>query len=439
MSICTVIAPSILCVLVLIIALSFLVENEAIATLTRGLTIHKHHDGVKLAEGNSEANYMSVKAMDNTMNETQTQKSTVESLNTTSFGSARAESNDPNASACMPHCRAPDQSIEALTHVLQSSPQQFALNPVRTEQYCFPGLDDNMLANVFQGRKTVLVGDSTLYYATKWLHAIMHRLDQGSLGIPKNTTLSQANRIIDPTNALMNLHAQQNPSPYITSDTHIEWLGFVGSAGALSCEFNQIWERVALIRPSIMVVNMGLHWLHFNGRGRDVAGCVTERWIRYEDFLDEAVKSAQNGGVQILLFKTTNFICSNKYGGQYKKADDLYSTRDENTMKSCKNVTRTVLSDRNVTDEDIEDYCENGAFNDAGASFLNSRLQRFVHSKRGSVANMTLAVFNDHDVESCEYTELLDGRHYRPLNLLRIRLLGNILSCLLDIEPQKGT
>ena len=39
-----------------------------------------------------------------------------------------------------------------------------------------------------------------------------------------------------------------------------------------------------------------------------------------------------------------------------------------------------------------------------------------------------LAVFNDQVIQSCRYTN--DGRHYHPLNLVRIRILGNLLGCL---------
>jgi len=70
--------------------------------------------------------------------------------------------------------------------------------------------------------------------------------------------------------------------------------------------------------------------------------------------------------------------------------------------------------------------------------FLNSRL--YVQAKRAgpSSIGMSNSVFNDYDVESCEFTKQSDGRHYHPLNLLRIRLLGHMLSCMLDQEDTEA-
>jgi len=59
-------------------------------------------------------------------------------------------------------------------------------------------------------------------------------------------------------------------------------------------------------------------------------------------------------------------------------------------------------------------------------------MRRFVEERGGGNGDsgMRIVVFNDHDVLTMNYTERADGRHYHPLNLMRIRLLGNYLRCL---------
>ena len=55
------------------------------------------------------------------------------------------------------------------------------------------------------------------------------------------------------------------------------------------------------------------------------------------------------------------------------------------------------------------------------SSFLNRRLVEFLREK--SYVFPREAFQHDSGLQSCPYTDISDGRHYHPLNLVRIRLL----------------
>jgi len=128
------------------------------------------------------------------------------------------------------------------------------------------------------------------------------------------------------------------------------------------------------------------------------------------------------------LFKTTNSICSKRYISKFVQGTKSY------TRKRTKTITRCIASVREGTSltigtNAIRDYCKNGIFNDVGSQHLNRRLFKFVDARKNSTS-IKLAVFNDHDVQSCVYTPKGDGRHYHMLNLVRIRILANLLNCM---------
>jgi len=68
--------------------------------------------------------------------------------------------------------------------------------------------------------------------------------------------------------------------------------------------------------------------------------------------------------------------------------------------------------------------------NDNGSEYLNHRLFMFVKRRqRTTKAGLNLLVLNDHDMQSCRSTVENDGRHHHWLNLARIRILANMLTC----------
>ena len=140
-------------------------------------------------------------------------------------------------------------------------------------------------------------------------------------------------------------------------------------------------------------------------------------------------------GAKALFFKTTNTICSEKYDGPYSKANGLYAKMDSDTMLDCFNnikFTQTInelpTSD-SLGDDDIHNYCANATFNNHGSANLNQRLYNFVESNQ-KTASLALHIFDDNIIKSCDYTQRGDARHYHPLNLVRIRLLAHLISCI---------
>ena len=63
------------------------------------------------------------------------------------------------------------------------------------------------------------------------------------------------------------------------------------------------------------------------------------------------------------------------------------------------------------------------------ANFLQNATTTATTATRGTLlpSNLKIGIYDDSVIQSCDYTEVLDGRHYLPLNLVRIRLLANIL------------
>jgi hypothetical protein len=66
-----------------------------------------------------------------------------------------------------------------------------------------------------------------------------------------------------------------------------------------------------------------------------------------------------------------------------------------------------------------------------GSQYLNQRIHTFVNKYNAQYDGHgpIIQIFNDHDVESRDYTANMDGRHYHYLNMLRIRLLMNQIQC----------
>ena len=186
--------------------------------------------------------------------------------------------------------------------------------------------------------------------------------------------------------------------------------------------------------------------------------CAVKKWIHYEQFLDEAVEAAAGAGASIILAKTTNFVCSSKFRGPYAQAAADFSSSDNltkaRTLDQCKTA---LLSDyrcpdgtrgriKELTPSVAEGYCVNGVFDNSGAAYLNHRLRKHIPAVkivgRGGVRNSggggsggsssggnetIVMVFNDSAVQSCQYTDVEDGRHYHPLNTVRVRMLGNLI------------
>jgi hypothetical protein len=193
--------------------------------------------------------------------------------------------------------------------------------------------------------------------------------------------------------------------------------------------------------------------------------------------------------VKLVLFKTSNRVCAKEkfndilLDGYYAYNDKSNGTKYEQTIQECYETIQnniihqsseaTKVAFQNITKEEIVEYCQHGTFDDhgmylsclvvwwiypvrlpsirshtiypfafasflrvfvhVGAQYLNQRIHNFVekyNAQHDCGNGPIIQIFNDHDVESCDYTTHTDGRHsYHYLNMLRIRLFMNQLQC----------
>ncbi|KAL7476057.1 hypothetical protein ACHAW6_001940, partial [Cyclotella cf. meneghiniana] len=337
---------------------------------------------------------------------------------------------------------------DRLIYLIKSDPERYGLRPWSTfgrhnNTIHFRGLDHVLMKDAFRGRRIAILGDSTLRNLNQWLHQLLNTKNEASITALSSMNLTEANAYLmstEWTKCNMNgsdkdLQCQgmsQYPVTNLDDGTKIQFIWAPPESHNVQSdecpELSSRFTTVMGVEPDIIIANMGLWWLHFQNIHRNVAGCVVEKWVNYEQWLESLVVLANVSKAKVLVFKTTNFICDEKYTGKYIEANRLYSNRDVNTLKHCYEDIRAKTSAL-MTDEDISNYCFNGTFNDAGSRFLNSRLHQFVERKElDSSSHVRLLVLNDHDIQSCKYTQIGNARHYQEMNLARIRLLGNILS-----------
>ena len=397
----------------------------------------------------------------------------------------------------------------------------------------FEGLSSHLINTAFRNRRTVLIGDSTLWYLHQWLQTMVYDMTFSELDSLGNVTMNVANRIVKDR---FEKHVQQQwtirdtidwielsnnknknnnnavvkQGEYDNTLTHrnttiVVWDGYMGptttprSMATSTCQFPmKFWDNTRRIQPNIMIVNFGLHWLHMQGGGRDVPLCYVMWWLHYEDWLEQAWQIAQESSLLsvsssvssvsslaaaagsttdtklVMLYKTNNYICETKFVGIYQKTL-LQFEKDRRTLQQeldSNNNSQQLLYDgfhfhdtpmfnacvdqldrlvqTNGTLEERESltrrvlyrYCSEGTFDERGVQFLNDRMIQFVRTKQqqqqqqqqqnknNNNTKIAVAIFNDHDLQSCPYTDITDGRHYKPLILSRIRVLANMIQAL---------
>lgn len=349
-----------------------------------------------------------------------------------------------------------EEGIAILTSALHANPETCGLRPywagkegkendvdMSSHQspsiYTYPGLDDNLLDSSFRGKQVYFFGDSTLYYLDQWVYRLLatsnRTLVDGSLS---SMDMTAANEAVD------------NASPEITfytitygeSKTYVSGTFTVGAVGpGGTCDLSRKYAKMKAKCSRVsggchtVIANFGFHWLHFHGAGRTLSGCEAVKWIHYEQWMQHMVQLAREVGAKILLFKTLNFICSEKYTDEYAEAHAMYSTKDSNVhlINQCFQDLRDQIPADIIGDADVRNYCYNATFNERGSTHLNQRMEVFVKENRVRMKEklgIEIGLYNDHDIERCAYTNTSDGRHYHSLNLVRIRLLGHLLWCM---------
>ncbi|CAB9497352.1 Cyclin-Dependent Kinase [Seminavis robusta] len=363
---------------------------------------------------------------------------------------------DTTRGAAAPMTSAFDVALKEFTQVLHKNPQDTALLPWTSylpdrEEVHFPVLSSALIQAAFGNKKVAFVGDSTSYYLVRWMQALMLNFtaqEQNAILLSNSSGgLQEANRRINPSSDVNVGWANGSPtiiqgktaadSTRAFRDTYIQWEGRRGGI-MKSCSYDAEWRHIRLQKPHVLVVQVGLHWLHFEKAGRDASSCYMNHVVHYEEWLRGIVTLAEQVGIRLLLLKTTNFVCDQNYEGAYRRAaKDYGKARQEmkedgtnNIIQQCIQSFQVKLSNDskyNITAPQLYRYCRDATFDEHGAQHLNQRTFDFVAKKGNEGKNVTIAIFNDHDLQSCDYTAIGDGRHYHDLNLIRIRLLAIVI------------
>ena len=370
---------------------------------------------------------------------------------------------------------------------------QLQLHKQQCTRY-FPGLGANLIHSSVRGQRLALVGDSTTVGLVKWLQLLLGHVSNDALdGLAdmglrnathkmnpqyhhKNITLGNDGDIGDQHGTFVRYynsssrgtahHAASNPSgtppPQVLSK---------------QCAWpNHMWKQVHTDQPTILVVNYGLDLLHLIGHGHnhdDTLLCTILQWKHYDHFLKEALLTAhKSSSVRLLLFKTTNRVCPGSYAEPWASGVTAYNSPSEKTTRAavlhCTTWVHDQIQQQNdaseedwmtvLTNRDIQEYCSMATMDSRGVDYLNQKLEAFVeafhanqtqhyqqqhHNSNRRVQqqqqeqqshphdpHLTVAIYNDHNIQSCDYTEKKDGLHFHSMNLARIRLLGNMIQCL---------
>lgn len=332
----------------------------------------------------------------------------------------------------------------------------------------FPGLVAETL-EVLRGQRIALLGDSTLAYFTHWLtffldHNRFHMFDPVSNNDPQNEclrdlpkppnrprlyeemNLDQAMgvarcRVEKTCNATPCDNYEEGPSILTLKDgTELMYGGMnlFDDHKRTEEKLTTMWIQAREFRPTIMVVNMGIHWLHFYGIARNVSAEGIKRWILYENFLEVVYQNAVSMNATALLYKTTNFICDEQLYENFLHSHKLYTNNDHETLQACQEeivgLDQSWFSKRL---SDVQDYCRKGTINNHGSLHLNQRLRVFVEQKKNRATKdsnngLIVDIFDDNSIQGCAYCDKYDGLHFHTLNPIRTRILANQLSCLLQ-------
>jgi hypothetical protein len=383
-------------------------------------------------------------------------------------------------------CR--EESLQSLLKALHDEPEEKGVRPLtfqtnitgETHSNCtFSGLNSQLIDCAFRGKRIALVGDSTLQVFTKSLIALIvttiraREIDGSSISDPYLKNLIGRKKDIPNSNVIytdLSTMPLSNATSLLWSTAvyksyheTVTWLtdnfSYRNEDDDIWIQYHSspepFWNQSETMTPQILVINEGLHWLHFMGEGRDMNNKeFLSFWVHYETWLlghlqnainhNRKLKNTSNNDktIQVMLFKTTNRICDSHFLDEYARAAHLYSVNDADTLSKCRemiariNLKGTTINS-NITSSDIANYCENATMTEAGVVHLNERLYKFVERQKQQLqeeleeTGLKVAIVPDHDVQSCPFTYQGDGRHYARLNVMRIRLYANILESMI--------
>jgi len=215
--------------------------------------------------------------------------------------------------------------------------------------------------------------------------------------------------------------------------------------------------------------------------------CYVQKWLFYEKFLQTALQVAIESKTKLLFLKTTNYVCQQKYEDPYATTVAAYDRERQIVLNRIESIANVVDSNKSVqlfkqignwlrtnsttespnlsdppanttylnqsqfgicmdgiqkkmlqatdivlSEADAARYCYEATFDLTGSQNLNRRVKKFLAENRPLLQNsgLTVALYNDHALQSCEYTDPGDGRHFHTINLVRLRLLANMINAM---------
>ena len=347
-------------------------------------------------------------------------------------------------------CQNVPESVDAFVRDVANRTEEQSLTrwERNSNHWIFPQLDRDLLESALGGKRVALIGDSTMFYLMQWLHQLLNVLPDDfvqTMAARYHHSQTSAFRAVEahlkatPYGGIQytedfKFERRNHPNHQDTSDcdntttnaaAHILWKAFNGGTMRHNCEFDTlVWPQVLQHQPDIIVANWGLHML-FRPK---VQECNVRQFVDYESFfLERTLQTALEANTRIVLFKTTNRMCKDEAATLAKHAVICHRTLLQDPRHYDSFVHHFGLNDTQ-----LKRYCDEAAFVEASAQRLNHRLATFVVSAQQNprYANMTIAIYKDHDLESCDYTQWNDGVHYQLLAFPRLRLLAHMIHCL---------
>lgn len=269
-------------------------------------------------------------------------------------------------------------------------------------------LDSELIWRAFRGRRTALVGDSTVLVLGKVAEdaAAAARRSLGQSWKAESGCCQPDDRPDGVYEAIEPKFLP--PEPYNATDgTALSWFGFSGpttesrTIGSLS--------QVARFQPDVVYFTFGLHWLHFLGIGRDERECHMRHWLDYEHWLDAATDAFRATGAHTVVVKTVNSIC-----GNYALASHLYGRFDEQTLARCALTAGQGWPTNTSSADYLAEYCladyrqawyDERAWGQWGRTSQNQRLLSHLQCDQ-----RIAAIVDESALLSCNYTsQAMDG------------------------------
>jgi len=341
---------------------------------------------------------------------------------------------DPMTGTC---AQKTSYTLSKLTEKINEDFRQNAMVPLNITigdtTVTMPGLH----LNSFRDKRIAMLGDSTLFYLSKFLISMMIHEDQQPNPVDYHKMTSDEAAGFLKRTAQFNLKGTAKPPPYKRADgTWFQWWGMQGNAHGRTEELiDDMFQSGEEMRPEVVVTNMAFHWFHLCGYSEkmcpnELDSPIMSRWKHYrETWLQRVYDFALKVKPKVLLIKTANLICGSKRTGDWLKGDVLYQSFDNATIAACTERLYPLAKPLFFTREDTEYYCKYGQFTDVGSQHLNKQIIEFVNNIQQNIANadsgVIVGLYNDYDIERCETTD--DAIHHKRGVPMRLRLLANTI------------